>query len=140
MGLTARLSSCPGGRVGLSFKLVACLVRCVDPYLQRLLSSIGKIGGFRAPSQLGRPMSDQLHKTLLCIAAALALLPPSLRAATTESTASLTVYPEQFDLAGMNEGRQLVVSAGGAERRVHDLTSEALYTVAPPGVVRVGSQ
>jgi hypothetical protein len=67
---------------------------------------------------------------MLWMFAALAL-PAALRADTAGNATTVTVFPQQFDLAGMNEGRQLVVSGKT------DLTREASYTANPPGIVRV---
>jgi hypothetical protein len=46
------------------------------------------------------------------------------------------VSPPQFDLNGLHEGRQLLVT--GSSRR--DLTRNAVYTVVPANVVRVSTQ
>src|ERR1022692_3076912 len=48
---------------------------------------------------------------------------------------TLEVFPPHFELNGLHEGRQLLVS-GGAQ----DLTRGAVYTVNPANVVRVSSQ
>src|SRR6476620_2737752 len=49
---------------------------------------------------------------------------------------SLDVFPAQFELNGMHEGRQLLVT-GPAQR---DLTRTATFTVEPGNVVRVSTQ
>jgi hypothetical protein len=49
---------------------------------------------------------------------------------------ALEVYPSQFELAGMHEGRQLLVTDG----KQIDRTRDAVYAVEPAGVVRVSSQ
>jgi hypothetical protein len=67
------------------------------------------------------------------------VLSPVHYAGAADAAPTLTVFPAEFDLAGMNEGRQLVVSAEGADHRFQDLTREARYTVTPPGIVRVGT-
>ena len=48
----------------------------------------------------------------------------------------LEVFPPQFELNGLHEGRQLLVS-GAAQ---HDLTREAVYSAMPANVVRVSTQ
>ncbi len=48
------------------------------------------------------------------------------------SSGFLAVVPEQFELAGIHEGRQLLVAVQG-----RDFTRQAQYTVANPGIVRV---
>ncbi len=49
---------------------------------------------------------------------------------------TLDVFPPQFELSGLHEGRQLLVS-GDAQG---DLTREAVYTVEPANIVRVSTQ
>jgi hypothetical protein len=49
----------------------------------------------------------------------------------------LEVSPDRFDLAGLQEGRQLLVTVVGSDGRPHDLTRRARYEVAAEGVVRV---
>jgi hypothetical protein len=83
-------------------------------------------------------MSERTTARLWLLASLALVLAPSLHAGT-DGAATLTVIPEQFDLAGMNDARQLVVSAE-KDGRTADLTGAALYTVEPPGVVRVSSQ
>jgi hypothetical protein len=51
--------------------------------------------------------------------------------------AAVDVQPECFTLAGMQEGRQLLVSGPGADNRPRDLTRKATYRVSPAGIVRV---
>jgi hypothetical protein len=53
---------------------------------------------------------------------------------------SVQVFPERFELAGMHEGRQLLVAGEGADRRLFDLTHEARYSAEPAGIVRITSQ
>jgi Protein of unknown function (DUF1549)/Protein of unknown function (DUF1553) len=84
-------------------------------------------------------MPDRLPRAVILWMLAALVLPPSLRADTPDNAASLTVFPEQFDLAGMNEGRQLVVSVENGEHRSRDLTRDARYTPTPSGIVRVTS-
>jgi hypothetical protein len=62
---------------------------------------------------------------------------PFLGAAPPDAGASLTVTPYRFDLAGMHEGLQLVVSATGADHGQHDVTRSTHYSAQPPGVVRI---
>lgn len=52
-----------------------------------------------------------------------------------EGQGTLEVFPEQFGLAGVHEGRQLIVTAAGGK----DVTRKAKYTVAGAGVVRVST-
>jgi hypothetical protein len=65
---------------------------------------------------------------------------PFLRAVPPEAVAFLTVTPDRFDLAGMHEGLQLVVSATGADQGQHDVTRSTHYSAQPPGVVRITPQ
>lgn len=53
---------------------------------------------------------------------------------------TLRVSPERFELPGMHESRQLVVTVTGSDDRPRDVTREASYQVAPAGVVRVTPQ
>lgn len=53
---------------------------------------------------------------------------------------ALRVLPERFELAGMNEGRQLVVTGVDAGGRLRDWAREARYTAEPVGIVRVTPQ
>jgi hypothetical protein len=52
------------------------------------------------------------------------------------AAADLDVTPAALELAGVHEGRQLLVTAS-ADGRSFDLTRKAIYTVAPPGIVQV---
>lgn len=52
---------------------------------------------------------------------------------------SLVVSPDSFDLMGMHEGRQLIVTADRSGK-LNDVTRAANYTVAPSGIVRVTPQ
>ncbi len=63
------------------------------------------------------------------LAAALLLLPSSVFAQ------SLDVFPPQFELSGLHEGRQLLVSA-----KERDVTRDAAYTVTPANIVRVSTR
>jgi hypothetical protein len=51
----------------------------------------------------------------------------------------VSVFPERFDLEGMQSGRQLLVTAetNGKQR---DLTHEARYAAEPAGIVRISDQ
>jgi hypothetical protein len=71
-----------------------------------------------------------------CLAAAVLLSAGALRA----DSNGLTVTPARFELAGMHEGRQLLVSGTGSDHRPHDLTNQARYRVQPAGVVHVTLQ
>jgi hypothetical protein len=51
--------------------------------------------------------------------------------------AALDVEPDRFELAGVQEGQQLLVSAPGADSQPRDLTRQATYRVSPAGIVRV---
>ncbi len=88
-------------------------------------------------------MRDRLLRiaraTCLCSICALAV-PITVRADGPKGTADLEVTPDRFELAGMHQGRQLVVSLPGADRRPQDMTRKARYAVAPTGVVRVSTQ
>jgi hypothetical protein len=48
----------------------------------------------------------------------------------------VAVTPDRFDLQGMHDGRQLIVTAT-ADGKQRDLTHQARYSVEPAGVVRV---
>src|SRR5919112_1210710 len=69
-----------------------------------------------------------LRPLLLCGCAALVLTPRAFGQ-------GVDVTPSRFELTGLHEGRQLVVSAGARDR-----TRQAKYTATPPGVVRVTEQ
>jgi hypothetical protein len=71
---------------------------------------------------------------LLSVLPALALL-----TAAADRAAALTVSPEQFELAGLGEGRQLIVTAT-QDGKSRDLTRTARYTATPAGVVRISPQ
>lgn len=65
----------------------------------------------------------------------LSLLATSARLSAQET---LSVYPKSFTLAGMHEGRQLLVTAPKPDERGDDLTRSATYSTAKPGIVFVG--
>ena len=48
----------------------------------------------------------------------------------------LDVFPPQFEIDGLHEGRQLLITSANQ----HDLTREAVYSVEPANVVRVSTQ
>jgi hypothetical protein len=52
----------------------------------------------------------------------------------------LTVTPSRFTLAGLQEGRQLLVTLEGKDRRPHDRTREMRYATTPPGIVHVTAE
>jgi hypothetical protein len=66
-----------------------------------------------------------------CLALLVAFTPSPLFA-----QQSLDVFPAKFELNGLHEGRQLLVT-GAAQ---HDLTRDAVYAVEPGNVVRVSTQ
>ena len=74
---------------------------------------------------------------LACCALSLAT---NVRAEARSEASNLEVAPAQFELSGMHEGRQLIVSLVGKDRRPRDATRQAHYSVEPPGVVRVSAQ
>ncbi|MBI1831033.1 MAG: DUF1549 domain-containing protein [Planctomycetes bacterium] len=49
---------------------------------------------------------------------------------------SLDVFPSQFELNGLHEGRQLLVTGAAKD----DLTRSAVYSAAPANIVRVSTQ
>src|SRR5579883_2230345 len=53
--------------------------------------------------------------------------------------ARLVAIPDRFELAGMQEGRQLIVTLE-ADKRIRDLTREAGFSVEPAGIVEVSPQ
>jgi hypothetical protein len=71
--------------------------------------------------------------------ALLAVTAGPVLAAPTASSARLTVEPAAIELAGMQEGRQLLVSREENGKQV-DRTRQAAYSVEPAGVVRVSTQ
>jgi hypothetical protein len=71
---------------------------------------------------------------------AIALFPVTAPLHAEGDSVTLTVTPIRFDLAGMQEGRQLVVTAQEPSGKQHDLTRHARYSAAPPGIVRVTPQ
>ncbi|HZU35874.1 MAG TPA: S-layer protein, partial [Gemmataceae bacterium] len=52
----------------------------------------------------------------------------------------LTINPERFELAGMQAGRQLLVTLADSQGRPHDCTRTAQYRVEPAGIVKVSTQ
>jgi hypothetical protein len=50
---------------------------------------------------------------------------------------SVSVFPDSFVLAGMHEGRQLLVTLPKSGDRGDDLTRKATYTVTAPGIVSI---
>jgi hypothetical protein len=64
---------------------------------------------------------------------------PALSAAENPRSDAVQVFPEQFTLAGMHEGRQLLVS-GTTSGRLHDLTHQAEYSATPARIVQVTRQ
>lgn len=83
-------------------------------------------------------MRDRLCR-LACLLSLCLSAVPAVRAAEVSAPA-LTVFPEQFELAGMHEGRQLIVTLAEGTQRGRDVTHQAKYTSAPAGVVRVTDQ
>src|SRR5690349_9944617 len=94
----------------------------------------GSLADSRRHSGLGGLMKPPPRpaRAFAPLAVALCLAGPSSLPA-----APLGVAPERFDLAGMHEGLQLVVTAEGKDGRPRDCTREARYTATPAGVVRV---
>ena len=63
----------------------------------------------------------------------------SLTASRTEAGGkTLDVFPPRFELHGLHEGRQLIVT--GAGKIVADMTRTASYRVEPAGIVRITEQ
>src|SRR6516162_6852525 len=50
---------------------------------------------------------------------------------------SLSVFPDSVVLAGMHEGRQLLVTLARPGDRGNDLTRKVTYTVTVPGVASI---
>jgi hypothetical protein len=75
--------------------------------------------------------------TVLTLCALCLLAGPACADEPAPRAAALEVWPNRFDLAGMQEGRQLLVTAPGPDGRPLDLTRKARYSAAPAGVVRV---
>ncbi len=70
---------------------------------------------------------------------ALVLVAPVRALADGPAMARLDVAPGRCELAGLREGRQLIVTATAHGGQLVDLTRKAKYEVAPAGVVRVSS-
>jgi hypothetical protein len=86
-----------------------------------------------------RPLGVVLRQFVLALG--LGLAAPSILLAQGQAPApTLTVAPEHFNLAGMHEGLQLIVTAEGPDHRLLDVTRQAQYNAAPAGVVRVTPQ
>jgi hypothetical protein len=75
-----------------------------------------------------------------CLLGLLLACAPAAAADSQAGGTSLAVTPAQFDLAGMHEGRQLIVTGEDAAHRQRDLTHVAQYQAEPPGIVRVTAQ
>jgi hypothetical protein len=71
---------------------------------------------------------------------ALVLFAPVRAAADGPTVSRLDVTPNRCELAGVREGRQLIVTATADGDRQLDMTRKAKYAVAPTGVVRVSSE
>ncbi len=52
----------------------------------------------------------------------------------------VVVFPEQFDLAGMQAGRQLLVTLADSQGRLHDCTRTAHFTAQPAGIIKISTQ
>ena len=63
----------------------------------------------------------------------------SARAEDTNGAKSLEVAPAQFELAGMHQGRQFLVTLMDGASKPRDVTRQAHYKVKPSGVVRVSA-
>jgi hypothetical protein len=89
-------------------------------------------------------MSDLLQRGTpfrsWCLLGLLLVCAPAAAADSQAGVTSVAVTPPQFELAGMHEGRQLIVTGEDASHRQRDLTHEAQYQAAPPGIVRVTAQ
>jgi hypothetical protein len=57
------------------------------------------------------------------------------RAPADEASSTLDVFPPAVELAGMHQGRQIVVALDG-----RDVTRKSRYTVTSPGIVRITEQ
>lgn len=60
--------------------------------------------------------------------------------ATSVRADTLRVSADRFDLLGMHDSRQLIVTLEASDGKPRDVTREATYQVAPAGVVRVTLQ
>lgn len=54
-------------------------------------------------------------------------------------SAAIEVFPVQFELNGLHEGRQLLATSSAGDK-TRDLTREARYTVEPANIVRVSTR
>lgn len=79
-------------------------------------------------------------RAFLTVSAALLVFTPNVRAEAPAKLISLSLSAEHFDILGMHEGRQIVVTGESADHRLHDVTRQANYQVAPAGIVRVTEQ
>src|SRR5262245_11365907 len=75
-----------------------------------------------------------LRHFILVLASAVALTPSAA------FSQALKVQPANFDLAGLHDGRQLLVTLPLDTDKGRDLTREAKYSIEPAGIVRVSSQ
>jgi hypothetical protein len=75
-------------------------------------------------------------RPFLVIAIGLILASPSFLCADQKKT-SLSISPTTFTLAGIHEGRQLLVTAIDGDGRERDVTSQTRYRIEPAGVARV---
>jgi hypothetical protein len=76
-----------------------------------------------------------LSALLFCGTTAVALGAESLA-----DPAAITVWPQRFEIAGMHEGRQLLVQGKSQNGKSVDLTRGSSYRVEPAGIVKVSSQ
>jgi hypothetical protein len=80
-----------------------------------------------------------MHRTLLCAVALVCVACP-IACADEPKIATLEVAPGRCELAGLREGRQLIVTATADGGRLLDLTRKAKYSALPAWVVRVSTE
>jgi hypothetical protein len=85
-------------------------------------------------------MMDRLCRAACLVALGLFIFPAMVRAEEKRAAADLQVAPDSVELAGLHQGRQLIVTQSGPDRRPHDATRKARYTVEPAGIVRVSAE
>jgi hypothetical protein len=88
--------------------------------------------------------ASRCHTALLCfacLAAAFTLVAATgLQAQEKSAADSIALTPDHFQVDGLHEGRQLLVTGHSPTAGLQDLTGVARYAAEPAGVVRITSQ
>jgi hypothetical protein len=80
------------------------------------------------------------HSLGLSIGLCLVALTVGPRAFSETSPTKVSVFPQRFELRGMHEGRQLVVTGEGQAGTADDLTRDATYRAEPAGIVAISTR